>query len=61
MSRVVADHVFLLASKPEHPLAPSGLEGWSVERTELRPDGHNRINGTWVDHVVFVHYVTPFG
>lgn len=59
MSRVQADHEFLLASKPEHPLSPAGLEGWKVERTELRPSGFTNHGGGYVDHVVFVHYVSP--
>lgn len=59
MSRVIADHIFLLAEKPEHPLAPSGLEGWTVERTELRPTGHMPTSTGWVDNVQLIHYVRP--
>lgn len=59
MSRVVPNHVFLLAEKPEHPLAPSGLKGWTVERTELEPTGYMPDGNDWIDNVTFVHYVSP--
>lgn len=60
MSRVAPNHIFLLASKPEHPLAPSCLEGWTVERTVLRPTGYvPGTDGEWIDNVTFVHYVSP--
>lgn len=60
MSRVQADHEFLLASKPEYPLSPACLEGWTVERTELRHTSWEQVEpGVYVDHMTFVHYVSP--